>query len=71
MKRTIRPISEIIALGGFMRVDEVAAVLQISIPTVYSYAKKKLLPCIKLPMQGVRFDPLEIQAWVDTHRAIT
>ena len=47
---------------------EVAQALRVSIPMVYAMAKDGRLPCIKLGVTGVRFDPSQILDFIDDRR---
>jgi excisionase family DNA binding protein len=48
--------------------DEVAEMLQIARKTVVIMAREKRLPCIRIG-RFVRFDPVEIDRWIDGQRS--
>lgn len=58
------PLHELLNGGNFIRPEELATGLGVAKPTIYLWAKKGVLPCVRL--QGcVRFDPGEIKAWLE------
>ena len=48
--------------------DEVAAMLRIARKTVVVMAREKRIPCIRIG-RFVRFDPVEIDRWIDGRRS--
>ena len=49
------------------RVDKVAAVVDVSIQTIYRYVANKQIPFHKLG-GSVRFSPTEIQTWLKSRK---
>lgn len=59
-KRKIRNWAEIEESGGLATVPEVAQVLMVSNPTVYSLIKKGVLPAVKLGELATRIRPQDV-----------
>ena len=55
-------------MENYWKVQEVAAVLQISVQTVYRYVAEGEIPCHKV-FKSVRFKPSEIERWVESKAA--
>ena len=55
-------------MENYWKVKEVAAVLQISVQTVYRYVANEEIPFHKLN-RSVRFKPSEIERWVESKAA--
>ena len=51
----------------YMTVKDVAAFVQLSIPTIRRLTWKKQIPFYKIN-SSVRYKPVEIQAWVETRK---
>lgn len=69
MKREIRTLEKIAAQGSLATPEEVAMALRVSTPSVYGWATAGKIPSIRLSSQTLRFDPLEIKAFVDAKKA--
>lgn len=54
-----------------LRVADVAVLLNCSRVSVYRAAELRKIPCFRLPGIGLRFDPEEIQAWLESQRNMT
>lgn len=67
MKRELRTLQEILEGGDYTEPRELAKAMRVSLPTVYSWVRKNEIPCIKFG-HLVRFDPLEIRAFIDARR---
>jgi excisionase family DNA binding protein len=52
----------------FLKVNEVAAVVQVSVGTIYRYVAHGEIPFHKLN-RAVRFKPSEIEAWMEGRKA--
>jgi excisionase family DNA binding protein len=48
-----------------LRAEDVAALLACSRKTVFRFASEGRLPCVRLAERMVRFDPVEIEAWIE------
>jgi excisionase family DNA binding protein len=67
MKKTPRSLKEMLTGSNLITPTEMAPALGVSRPTVYAWVSKNLIPYVKL--QGlVRFEPLEIAAWLKARR---
>jgi excisionase family DNA binding protein len=52
----------------YWKVNEVAAVIQVSVQTIYRYVANAEIPFHKLN-RAVRFKPSEIENWMDSRKA--
>ena len=52
----------------YWKVNEVAAVIQVSEQTIYRYVAKGEIPFHKLN-RAVRFKPSEIESWMESRKA--
>jgi len=52
----------------YWKVSEVAAVIQVSVQTVYRYVADGEIPFHKLN-RAVRFKPSEIESWMESRKA--
>ena len=68
MKRELRTIDQAIQQGSLMSPHEVAQALNVSPLTVKEWAKAGKLPSISISPALLRFDPLEVQAMIDSGR---
>jgi excisionase family DNA binding protein len=68
MKKPPRTLKQIIDAGGLCTPEEAALALAISVPSVYGWARLGKLPAIRLTRECLRFDPTEIQAFIDARR---
>lgn len=50
--------------SGLLRAKEVAEKLSLALPTIYMFAHRGLLPCVKLG-RSVRFRPESIERFLD------
>lgn len=67
MKRQTRQLKELLTSSDLIDPKELAIALRVSRPTVYSWVSKNQIPHLKF--QGlVRFDPVEIGAWLKSRR---
>jgi len=55
-------------MESYWKVNEVAAVLQISIQTIYRYVANGEIPFHKLN-RSVRFKPSEIKSWIESKKS--
>jgi excisionase family DNA binding protein len=70
MKKILKTRGELLIDGGnLLSVDEVAAVLNVSKPSVYAWAKRGILPGIALGPQCLRFKPEVVRAWLEQKEA--
>ena len=53
--------------GAFLTVREVADRLHVTTATVQRWTRNGELPHFKLPGGRLRYDPHEIQLWLDAH----
>lgn len=68
MKKEPRSLKEMLTGSDLIDPAELALALRVSRPTVYAWVSKNTIPHIKF--QGlVRFEPLEIEAWLAARRA--
>lgn len=56
--------------GSLCTVPEVAQALTVSVPTVYSLARKGKLPCVKVGELATRFDPKDVQAFIEAGKGV-
>ena len=54
----------------FLKANEVAAMVQVSVQTVYRYVANKEIPFHKLN-RAVRFKPSEIESWIESRKGGT
>ena len=67
MKKISRSLKEMLTAGDLIDPTELALALRVSRPTVYSWTHKGTIPFIKF--EGlVRFEPVEIAAWLNSRR---
>ena len=67
MKKQNRSLKEMLTAGDLIDPTELALAMRVSRPTVYSWVSKNQIPYLKF--QGlVRFDPVEITAWLKARR---
>ncbi len=60
-------LKELLAGGDLISPEELAAALKIARVTVYQWVRRGVIPHLKL--EGVvRFDPQEVQAWLESKR---
>ena len=51
---------------------EVAELLKVSKETIYKWAKRRALPCIRFGKDCIRFDPKQLADWIQSNgEAIT
>jgi excisionase family DNA binding protein len=50
--------------GMLIDAHEAAAKLAISVQTVWAMAKRGDLPCVRFGERIVRFDPIDLDAWI-------
>jgi excisionase family DNA binding protein len=68
MKKKARSLKEALENGSLLDVPEVAQILNVSIPSIYNWAKQGKIPFFKIGEMALRFDPCEIQAMIDAGR---
>jgi excisionase family DNA binding protein len=51
-----------------LKVGDVAVRLGISIPHTYRLAKTGEIPCILIGPKAIRFDPVDVEGYVQAHR---
>jgi len=51
-----------------LKVNDVAAMVQVSVGTIYRYVEKNEIPFTKIK-RAVRFMPSDIQEWLDKRKA--
>lgn len=51
-----------------LRVGDVAVRLGISIPHTYRLAKTGEIPCVRIGPKVVRFDPADVERFIQAHR---
>lgn len=51
-----------------LKVGVVATRLGISVPHTYHLAKTGEIPCVRLGPKAVRFDPDDVEAYIQAHR---
>jgi excisionase family DNA binding protein len=51
-----------------LRVGKVAVRLGISIPHTYRLAKTGEIPCVRIGPKAVRFDPADVEQFIQEHR---
>ena len=51
-----------------LKVGDVATRLGISVPHTYRLAKVGEIPCVRLGPKAVRFDPADVEAYIQEHR---
>lgn len=49
-----------------LRAADVALLLSVSVKSVYRWAGQGALPAVKLSDRVIRFDPAEIEAWLES-----
>jgi excisionase family DNA binding protein len=60
-------LKELLASGDLISPEELAAALKIARVTAYQWVRRGVIPHLKL--EGVvRFDPQEVQAWLESKR---
>ncbi len=60
-------LKDLLTRGDLISPDELAAALKIARVTAYQWVRRGVIPHLKL--EGVvRFDPIEVQAWLDSKR---
>lgn len=70
MKRPFRSLGEILESTDYTEPQELAKAMRISTPTIYSLVRQNKIPFVKIG-QLVRFDPVELRAWLDARKAET
>ena len=55
-------------MKGLIGYKQVAARLGVAVGTVYGWVSLGRIPCVRFGPRCVRFDPGEIDAWVEQHR---
>ena len=53
--------------SGLLTAQELADRLHVSVGTIRSWTRKRELPFIRLPGGRFRYDPSEIEQWVEAH----
>lgn len=48
-------------------VEQAAALLNVSPLTLRAWAQRGRVPCVRLGRKTLRFDPADLQAWVQEH----
>ena len=56
--------------SNYWNYDQLGQHLGLSKNTLYSMVHRKLIPFIRISDRLVRFDPLEIEAWIDGRRTM-
>lgn len=51
-----------------IKADAVATRLGISVPHTYKLAKVGEIPCVRLGPKAIRFDPADVEAYIQAHR---
>jgi excisionase family DNA binding protein len=66
--QTRRPsLKELLSRGDLIAPEELAAGMRVARVTVYQWVRRGVIPYLKL--EGVvRFDPQEVQAWLESKR---
>jgi excisionase family DNA binding protein len=49
----------------YLKCEEVAEMLQLSPKTIYNMVFQGRIPCIRLSNKCVRFDPAELEKWLN------
>ncbi|MDP2897869.1 MAG: helix-turn-helix domain-containing protein [bacterium] len=49
----------------YLKCEEVAEMLQLSPKTIYNMVFQGRIPCIRLSNKCVRFDPVELERWLN------
>jgi hypothetical protein len=47
---------------------EAALALSVSERNLWDLTKRGLVPCVRVGRRGVRYSPLDLQAYIDAHR---
>lgn len=60
-------LKELLSRGDLISPEELAAALKVARVTAYQWVRRGVIPYLKL--EGVvRFDPQEVQAWLESKR---
>ena len=51
--------------GRLLDIDQAAEVLSIHAGTLYRWARAKRVPCIRMGARVIRFDPRELQRFIE------
>jgi excisionase family DNA binding protein len=66
-KKNRPSLKELLAGGDLISPEELAAGMRVARVTVYQWVRRGVIPHMKI--EGVvRFNPTEVQAWLDTKR---
>lgn len=57
--------------SNYWNYDQLGQYLGLSKNTLYSMVHRKLIPFIRISGRTVRFDPVEIETWVESRREVT
>jgi len=54
--------------GNLLDADQVAKMFRVKPVTIYAWARRGILPCVRLHGNVVRFDAAEVAAWVESRK---
>lgn len=55
-------------MNGLLNYSEAAARLGLRLPTLYALVAQRRVPHVRMGRRLIRFDPAELDAWVDRSR---
>lgn len=53
---------------GLIKVGAVATQLNISVPHTYHLARTGRIPCVRIGPKAIRFDPDDVERYIQEHR---